>query len=46
MIVERSPSAKVPYDLRGTLGCFVANKPLLHFQLFNPSYSGFPYIVA
>lgn len=46
VIVERSPSAQVPYDLRDTLGCFVAWTVIVSSLLLNPSYSGFPYIVA
>ena len=33
MIVERLPSTQVPYGLRGTLGYFAANKPLLHLYI-------------
>ena len=29
IVDERSPSAKVPYGLRDTLGCFVAERPIL-----------------
>lgn len=44
IVVEPSPSTKVPYDLRNTLGCLVARTA--NPCVFKPSYSGFPYIVV
>ena len=44
IVDERLPSSQVPYDLRNTLGHFVAWTA--NPYVFKPSYSGFPYIVV
>ena len=44
IVVERSPSAKAPYGLRNTLGCFAART--VNSYVVKPSQSGFPIIVV